>query len=82
MGFVVRFRDEVAVKKKKEVLRVKNSEAKVQGDKLVITIDLTKNFGLSGSGKSVIIASTEGNVAVPGREDVKIGLNVYRPQSQ
>jgi hypothetical protein len=62
--------------------RVKNIEAKVQGDKLVITVDLSKNFGLSGSGKSVMIASTEGNVAVPGREDVKIGLNVYRPQSQ
>ena len=61
---------------------MKNSEAKVQGDKLVITIDLTKSFGLSGSGKSVIIASTEGNVSVSGREDIKIGVNVYRPQSK
>ena len=62
--------------------RVKNIKAKVQGDELILTIDLSKNFGLSGSGKSIIIASTEGNVAVPGREDVKIGLNVYRPQSR
>ena len=66
----------------KEVLRMKNIDAKVQGDKLVITIDLTKNFGLSGSGKSLIIASTEGNVSVPGREDIKIGVNVYRPGSR
>ena len=58
---------------------MKNIEAKVQGDKLVITVDLTKNFGLSGSGKSIIIASTEGNVSVPGREEIKIGVNVYRP---
>ncbi len=58
---------------------MKNIEAKVQGDKLVITIDLTKDFGLSGSGKSIIIASTEGNVPVPGREEIKIGINVYRP---
>ncbi len=58
---------------------MKNIEAKVQGDKLVITVDLTKNFGLSGSGKSIIIASTEGNVPVPGREEIKIGVNVYRP---
>lgn len=58
---------------------MKNIEAKVQGDKLVITIDLTKDFGLSGSGKSIIIASTEGNVSVPGREEIKIGINVYRP---
>jgi hypothetical protein len=63
-------------------LMAKNIETKVQGDKLVITIDLTKNFGLSGSGKSLIIASTEGNISVPGREDVKIGLNVYRPQAK
>jgi hypothetical protein len=27
--------------------------------------------------KSTIIASTEGNVSVPGKEEVKIGLNVY-----
>ena len=58
---------------------MKNIEAKVQGDKLVITIDLTKDFGLSTSGKSIIIASTEGNVSVPGREEIKIGVNVYRP---
>ena len=66
----------------KEELAMKNIETKVTGDKLIITIDLTKNFGLSGSGKSLIIASTEGNISVPGREDVKIGLNVYRPQSR
>jgi hypothetical protein len=58
---------------------MKNIEAKVQGDKLVITVDLTKNFGLSGSGKSIIIASTEGNVSVPCREEIKIGVNFYRP---
>ena len=61
---------------------MKNIKAKVQGDELVLTIDLSKNFGLSGSGKSIIIASTEGNVAVSGREEVKIGVNVYRPQSR
>lgn len=63
-------------------LMAKNIEARVQGEKLVITIDLTKNFGLSGSGKSLIIASTEGNISVPGLEDVKIGVNVYRPQTK
>ena len=69
--------------RQKEVeLMAKNIETKVQSDKLIITIDLTKNFGLSGSGKSLIIASTEGNIAVPGREDVKIGVNVYRPQAR
>jgi len=59
-----------------------NIRMEVQGETLVITIDLSKAFGLSGSGKSVIIASTGGNIAVPGREEVKIGLNVYRPQKR
>ena len=63
-------------------LMAKNIETRVQGEKLVITIDLSKNFGLSGSGKSLIIASTEGNISVPGREDLKIGVNVYRPQTK
>jgi hypothetical protein len=64
----------------KEVeLMAKNIETKVQGDKLIITVDLSKSYGLSGSGKSEIIASTEGNISLPGHEEVKIGVNVYRP---
>lgn len=51
----------------------------VKDGKLVITVDLAQSFGTSGSGKSTIIASTSGNVSVPGHEGVKVGLNVYRP---
>ncbi len=50
----------------------------LDGDTLVIRVDLTKNFGESKSGKSITIASTEGNIAVPEHEEIKIGLNVYR----
>lgn len=57
---------------------MKNVDVKVTGDKLVITVDLSKSFGLSASGKSTTIATTAGNVSVPGREEVKIGLNIYR----
>ena len=54
-----------------------NVEMEVDKDgKLIITVDLSKSYGTSGSGKSVIIASTGGNVSVPGHESVKIGLNV------
>lgn len=59
-----------------------NVDFKVQGDKLIITIDLTKTLGQSGSGKSMMIASTGGNVSVPGKESVKVGLNVYRPNGR
>jgi hypothetical protein len=57
---------------------MKNVEMKVQDDKLIIEIDLTKDFGPSSSGKSIIIASTEGNQPIPEKEDIKIGLNIYR----
>jgi hypothetical protein len=59
---------------------MKNVDIKVEGNILTIKVDLTKEFGPSASGKTIIIASTEGNVAVPNRDE-KIGLNVYRKKS-
>ena len=57
---------------------MKNVEMKVEGNILTIQVDLTKEFGPSSSGKTIIIASTEGNVAIDGHEVAKIGLNVYK----
>lgn len=57
---------------------MKNCEIKLEGSILTITIDISKEFGKSSSGKNVIIGSTEGNVSIPEKEDIKIGLNVYR----
>jgi hypothetical protein len=54
-----------------------NCDMKVEGTKLTITVDLSQNNGKSASGKSNIIASTEGNVSVPSKPEVKIGLNIY-----
>ncbi len=59
---------------------MKNVEIKVDGDKLILVVNLSQEFGLSTSGKSITVASTEGNVSVPGYEEVKIGLNVYKPR--
>ena len=61
---------------------MKNVETKVEHGRLVITVDLTKELGPSASGKSIIIASTEGNIDVPGTADVKMGLNVYRKKER
>jgi len=44
----------------------------LEGDILTI-----KEFGPSASGKTIIIATTEGNVSIPGFEEKKIGLNIY-----
>ncbi|MCP9440702.1 MAG: hypothetical protein NNA20_07165 [Nitrospira sp.] len=56
---------------------MKNVEMTVEGTILTIKVDLAKEFGPSASGKTIIIASTEGNVAIPNRPE-KVGLNVYR----
>jgi hypothetical protein len=59
---------------------MKNVEMTVTGNILTIKVDLSKEFGPSSSKKSIIIASTEGNVSVPDRQE-KVGLNVY-PRSE
>jgi hypothetical protein len=45
--------------------------------KLVIEIDITKEFGLSKSGKTIIIGSTCGNINLG--NGVTLGLNAYKP---
>jgi hypothetical protein len=60
---------------------MKNVEMTVLGDVLTLTIDLSKEFGPSKSGKTIIVASTEGNKSVPGRVE-KVGLNVYRQEAK
>jgi len=56
---------------------VKNVDMSVEGDILIIKVDLTKEFGPSSSGKTIIVGSTEGNAPVPG-SDIKVGLNVFK----
>jgi hypothetical protein len=56
---------------------MKNVQIAVEGNILTIKIDLSKEFGPSSSGKTIIIASTEGSVSIPDRAE-KVGLNVYR----
>jgi len=56
-----------------------NMTIEVKGNTVVITIkDHTKDRGLSGSGKSKIVATTSGNVQVDGAEGLVIGINAYR----
>ena len=50
---------------------MKNCDMMLDGDILTITVDISKEFGKSASGKSVIISSTEGNVSIPEKEDIR-----------
>lgn len=52
-----------------------NVETKIEGNILTLKIDLSKSYGPSKSGKTIIVASTQGNVTVG---PVTVGLNVYR----
>ncbi len=60
----------------------KNIEFKVEGKKLTLVIDLEQEQGQSASGKSTIVATTSGNVKVPGAEGVTLGFNAYRPNQK
>ena len=55
-----------------------NIIAKTEGKKLILEIDLCKEIGLSGSGKNMKIASSGGNVTIPGTDNYKLGINVYK----
>ena len=58
---------------------MKNVKTELKGKILTITVDLGKEYGISKSGKSQVIASSEGNQKIDGTDDIKIGLNIYRP---
>jgi len=55
-----------------------NVQIEVKDKKAIITIDLNKDFGKSKSGKTIVVATTRGNVPIPGAETFRIGLNCYR----
>ncbi len=71
------YRQESKRKAKGRRKEFKNVVMDTQGDILTITVDLSQDHGPSKSGKTIIVASTEGNQRVYDREE-RIGLNVYR----
>jgi len=54
-----------------------NVKSTVKGTKLIIEVDLAKDFGKSKSGKTTIIASTKGNKPIEGTDAI-MGLNIYK----
>ncbi|HLG42681.1 MAG TPA: hypothetical protein VI643_04890 [Planctomycetota bacterium] len=57
---------------------MQNIQMRRDGDKLIVEIDLSKDFGPSASGKTLIVASTRGNAPVPDAEGTMIGINCFR----
>ena len=54
-----------------------NIKLAVKGKKLIVEIDISKKGVLSKSGKSMVIASTRGNMTIPGQPELRLGLNLY-----
>jgi hypothetical protein len=59
---------------------MKNVQIATRDNHLLIDVDLSLDFGESGSGKSIVIATTEGSVTAPDTDGVRVGLNVYLPK--
>ena len=55
-----------------------NIVTKIEKNKLIITVDLKETHGLSKSKKTIIIASTNGNVPIDGSDGAIMGINIYR----
>lgn len=58
-----------------------NTALDIKGNFLTITIDLTKEYGRSsGTGKNIMVASSQGNTGITGHEDlgIRMNLNVWK----
>lgn len=64
---------------------MKNFEFEIQGNQLLIKVDLSKEFGLSKSGRSVIVSSSEGNLRLfdeKGFRNEIVNLSVTRKATE
>ena len=59
---------------------MENVKIERKGKVLTITVDLSKKGIPSKSGKTLVIASTNGNQRIDGEGDIVVGLNVYTPK--
>jgi hypothetical protein len=50
---------------------------KVGKNQMALVVDLTRRLGPSSSGKTTIVASTEGNAKIEGHDGLQFGLNVF-----
>lgn len=57
---------------------MQNVKQTVKGNILVLEVDLSKEFGPSKSGKTIVVATTSGNAKVDGHPEIQFGLNVFK----
>lgn len=49
---------------------------RIDGDKLILEVDLTQNFGDSSTGKSIVVATSGGHAKIEDRPGLSYSLNV------
>lgn len=76
-AFAYKYPEKKEIKKKKKEREMQNVEKKLDGNILTLTMDTTKDYGSSASGKSTIVASTRGNKKIEETE-ILVGLNLYK----
>lgn len=59
-----------------------NLDVTIEGDIMTIKVNLRRELGMSRSKKNILIATSSGNMKLPGREGFYMGLNVYRNGSR
>jgi hypothetical protein len=58
---------------------MENVQTQIKGNKLIITVDITKDLGLSKTGKTIKVASTGGfQTITENGKSAMINLNVNR----
>ncbi|MFQ5627877.1 MAG: hypothetical protein ACE5I1_03885 [bacterium] len=58
-----------------------NVKTEMKSTQLIITIDLDEDNGPSKSGKTTIVASTQGAIPISYKgSEYKLNLNVYKPR--
>lgn len=57
---------------------MQNCKVTTKGTKVLIELDLDAEGIESKTGKSIVLASTNGNIDVPGAPGVRVGVNMFR----
>lgn len=52
-----------------------------KGQRLVISIDLSKEIGTSATGRSIVVGTTGGLIRLEERPEVRLNVNVFKPKS-
>lgn len=60
-----------------EQTNMENVKMTVENGELVLRIDLKYRGAKSSTGKTVRVASTEGNIEIPGYPEIRAGLNAF-----